>query len=326
MIQMNNVHRAGLATILFENLTSQFGFVIGRANKRYTLWKYTREDRNGIPYMNIAYMQVLSDKLHKVEQRFPGIFICEELRGEHKMEFEGWTVGKNGKRKPASAPKTLADFISLPFGQFRGVAFREVSDWYWCKLANSESPLTWTDAWGEEFDFTELIENKCRETGCQKLFGAWYTAEYLAKPACVCWNANNSEGEKKEYFEQLAKELGCTKLMYRWYPGIETENEKPWQATARQILPHIEKGEAFSFVPHFNGNEFWFGLPITFRPEDKDSIHTYYGSSYFLKVTNKKGVKVNKRVKGKTIEVLEYTISEDNDGKPFIIVDRFNIL
>lgn len=326
MIQMNNVHRAGLAAILFENLNEQFGFVIGRANKRYTLWKYSKSTRNGVPYIDIKYMQVLSDKLHKVEQRFPGIFICEELRGEHRMILEGYVKTSTGKWKPASAPKTLDDFMSLPFGRFNGVPFREVSDWYWCKLANSEQGLTWTDAWGEEFDFTELVENKCKEFGCQKIGNEWFTSEKLANPNVVCWNANHSEGDKLTDFERLAKDLGCIKLINRWYPGIKMENEKPWMTTARQILPHIEKGEAFSFVPHFNGNDFWFGLPITFKAEDKDSIHTYYGSSYFLKVTNKKGVKVNKRVKGKTIEVLEYTVSEDNDGNPFIIVDKFNIL
>ena len=326
-MEMNNVHKAGLSVILFENLTDQFGFVIGRANKRYTLWKYTKEDRNGVPFMVIKYVQVLSDKRFRVEQRFPGIYICEELRGEHKMELEGRVRGANGKWKPASAPKTLADFTALPFGQFRGIGLREVSDWYWCRLANGGYDLRWTDAWGEEFDFTELVENQCKESGCQKFGKLWLTGPAANDQHRVACALNYSDDEETSAaLEVRARELGCIKLMERWYTGIEMEGEKPWMQVARQILPCIEKSQPFSFVPYFNGNEFWFGLPITFRAEDKEDVYTYYGSSHFLKVTDKKGVKRNKRVKGKTIEVLEYTLSEDNDGKPFIIVDKFNII
>lgn len=326
-MEMNNVHHAGLSVILFENLKDDFGFVIGRANKRYTLWKYNKEDRNGVPFMVIKYIQVLSDKRFRVEQRFPEIYICEELRGERRMELQGFTRSKSGKWKPASAPKTLADFMSLPFGQFSGISFREVSDWYWCNLLNKGYDLRWTDAWDEEFDFTELIENQAIEHGCKKFGKLWLTPERMANAKSIA-NAINwsDDDETKEALVPLAKELGCIKLMERWYTGIEMEGEKPWMQVARQILPCIEKSQPFSFVPYFNGNNFWFGLPITFRPEDKEDVYTYYGESHFLKVTNKKGVKVNKRVKGKTIEVLEYTLSEDNNGNPFIIVDKFNII
>ena len=136
----------------------------------------------------------------------------------------------------------------------------------------------------------------------------------------------SEDDETKEALVPLAKELGCIKLMNRWYTGIEMEGEKPWMSTARQILPLIEVGNPFSFIAHYNGNGFWFGLPIEFLPEDKEDVYTYYGSSHFLKVSNKKVVKVNKRVKGKTIEVTEYEIREDNNGNPFVMVLKFNIL
>jgi hypothetical protein len=107
---------------------------------------------------------------------------------------------------------------------------------------------------------------------------------------------------------------------------VAIDDEKPWMTTAKQILPHIEKGEAFSFVAHFNGNGFWFGLPVEFREEDKKDVYTYYGSSHFLLVADKKGNKKAKRVKGKTIEVLEYEVNEGADGKPFVLVNKFNII
>lgn len=325
-MQINSVHCAGLATILFDNLSGEYGFVIGRANKRYTLWKYIREDRDGVPYLIIKYIQVLSDKRPRVETRFPGVYICEELRGEKRMVLEGRTPTKyrtaSGKLKPLSAPKTIDDFMSLPFGQFSGTPLREVSDWYWCKLANI-GELRWTDAWDEEFDFSELVLGKCKEYGCRQIDGIWFTPGKLADSNKVCNEINFAEQPRPE-LEEIARQLGCLKLMGRWYPGVAEAEEKPWKATARQILPSIEAGLPFSFVAHYNGNGFWFGLPIEFLPEDKEDVYTYYGSSHFLKVTNKKGVKVNKRVKGKTIEVSEYEIIETN-GNPSVLVKKFDI-
>ena len=326
-MEMNKAHLAGLSVILFDNLKDDFGFVIGRANKRYTLWKYIKEDRNGVPFMVIKYIQVLSDKRFRVEQRFPDIFICEELRGEKRMELQGFTRSKSGKWKPASAPKTLSDFMSLPFGQFSGISFREVSDWYWCNLLNKGYDLRWTDAWDEEFDFTELIETQAIEAGCKKFGKIWLTPEQMTDQKRVVNAINWADAqETKDALEPLAKELGCIKLMNRWYTGFEMEGEKPWMTTARQILPFISAGQSFSFTAHYNGNGFWFGLPIEFLPEDKEDVYTYYGSSHFLKVTNKKGVKVNKRVKGKTIEVSEYDILEGEDQKPYVLVKKFNII
>lgn len=322
-MKINSLHRAGLAEILFENLKGEYGFVVGKANTHYTLWKYYREDRDGVPYLAIEYLHILSNRRSRVEMNFPGVYICEELRGEKKMVLEGQTRGKNGRLMPASAPKKVDDFMSLPFGQFKGIEFRKVSDWYWCMLANSGS-CTWTDAWDNEFDFTDMVTRKCEEFGCKKYDGVWYTQDKLANARQICNEINHSENERPE-LEVVAKSLGCIKLMGRWYePGIDT-NEPTWKSTAMQILPLIEAGMTFSFVPNFNGNEFWFGIPIQFRAEDRHDVYTYYGSSHYLKITNKKGEKVNKRVKGKTITVSEYEIHTNDFGKPYLLVNKFDI-
>ena len=167
---------------------------------------------------------------------------------------------------------------------------------------------------------------KLAETGCKNIAGEWYTPEQLENPKLWMYLANTStDANKSSEYGRMCKKHGLQMLMGRWYNPIALEGEKPWMTTARQILPSIEKGETFSFVAHFNGNGFFFGVPVEFLPEDKDEVHTYYGSSYFLKVTNKKGVKVNKRVKGKTIEVIEYEVLENEDNKPYVLVKKFNI-
>lgn len=323
-MKFSSVHYAGLATILFENLIDDFGFVIGHADKRYTLWRYAKENNSLV----ISYLQVLSDKRARVEMRFPGVYICEELRGEHRMVIEGRGGGSRsgGKQKPDSAPKTLADFAQMPFTNLRGLNIREVSPRSWCNLINYNEDLKWTDAWGEEFDFTPLVMSKLEEHNCKCICNKWYAPEQLENPKLWMYLANTSlDAEEKAIYDEICKGFGLQNLMGRWFNPIQVEGEKPWMITARQILPFIEKGEQFKFVAHFNGNEFFFGIPVRFLPEDKDEVHTYYGSSYFLKVTNKKGVKVNKRVKGKTIEVLEYEIIEDTDNKPYVLVKAFNI-
>lgn len=319
-MKFSSVHYAGLATILFENLTSEYGFVIGRADKRYTLWKYAKENGS----MIISFVQVLSDKRSRVELAFPGIYICEELRGEHRMVISQRAAAKAAKA--AAAPKSLADFLEMPFTNLRGINICEVSPKGWCNLINYNEDLHWTDTYGTEFDFTPLVMEKLAETGCKNIAGAWYTPEQLENPKLWMYLANTTEDANKSVeYNRMCKKHGLTQLMGRWYSPIAVDGEKAWMTTARQILPSIEKGEQFSFVAHFNGNSFFFGLPVEFLPEDKDEVHTYYGSSYFLRVANKKGVKVNKRVKGKTIEVLEYEVLENDDNKPYVLVKKFNI-
>jgi hypothetical protein len=321
-MKLSSVHYAGLAAILFENLVEDYGFVIGRADKRYTLWKYMKEDGK----MTVAFVSVLSDKRSRVEMRFPGVYICEELRGEHRIVIEG--RGK-GKSKPATAPKTIDDFIEMPFTTLRGMKISEVTAYRWCNLANNypEHELKWTDAYGQVFDFSELVMNKLQECECKNIAGLWYTPEQLENPKLWMYLANTTDDANKSVeYNRMCKKHGLIQLMGRWFNPIEMDDEKPWMKTARNILPAIENGNPFSFVAHFNGNGFFFGIPVEFLPEDKDEVHTYYGSSYFLKVTNKKGVKVNKRVKGKTIEVLEYEVLENGDNKPYVLVKKFNVL
>jgi hypothetical protein len=318
-MKFSSIHYAGLATILFQNLVEEYGFVIGRADKRYTLWKYNHEG----DALNIAFVQVLSDKRHRVEQRFPGIYICEELRGEHRLTLT--RSGGRGKSKPATAPKTIYDFMDIPFGCIRGTKIVEAGAWAWVRFANA-GEFKWTDAWGEEFDFEPLVMSKLEEFKCGKVAGQWYTPEQMENPKLWMWLANTTEDHlAKPEYDSMCRLHGLQKLMGRWYSPIALEDEKPWMTTARQILPSIEKGEAFSFVAHFNGNGFFFGVPVEFREEDKKDVYTYYGSSHMLYITNKKGVKVAKRTKGKTIEVLEYEVLTDGDNNPYVMVNKFNI-
>ena len=321
--KFSSVHYFGLASILLNNLKDEYGFVIGRADKRYTLWKYSRNSADSI---TIAYVQVLSDKRHRVEQRFPEVFICEELRGEHKMTLDrNGKVGR-GKSKPASAPKTLADFLNMPFGQFRGVNIKEMADWQWCRMANSNQSFKWTDAWGEEFDFEELVMEKLASFDCRQVAGEWFTPSQLDNPKKWMYLANvETDVDKKAAYDAECMRLGLQQLMGRWFPAIAMDEEKAWMTTARAILPFIEKGEPFSFVAHYNGNGFFFGVPVEFRPEDKSDVYTYYGSAHYLIVTDKKGNRKNKRVKGKTINVTEYEIMTDENDRPFVLVNKFNI-
>lgn len=322
--KFSSVHYFGLATILLDNLNDDYGFVIGRADKRYTLWKYNKQSADCI---TIKYVQVLSDKRHRVEQRFPEVFICEELRGEHRNMTLDRRGSSKSSGKPASAPKTLADFIDIPFGTFRGMKMTAMSDWQWCKMANYADSFKWTDAWGEEFDFEPLVLERLAELGCEKVAGEWFTEAQLDNPKLWMYLANTcTDPEKLPEYEELCRQNGLQRLMGRWFPMVAIDDEKPWMTTAKQILPFIEKGEPFSFVAHFNGNGFWFGLPVEFREEDKKDVYTYYGSSHFLLVTDKKGNRKAKRVKGKTIEVLEYEVNEGADGKPFVLVNKFNII
>ena len=315
-MKLSNVHRIGLAAILFENLKDDFGFVIGRADKRYTLWKYRKENNA----FTLAFVQVLSPNRFVVEQRFPEVYICEELRGEHRMVINH---AGNANNKPATAPKTIFDFLNLPFGDFRGMLISEVNEYQWCRLANNGN-FKWTDAYGEEFDFEELVLSKLNEFGCRCINNEWYTPKQLENPKLWLYLAN-TQPEVVEY-QNMCKNLGMSKLMGRWFSPIALDGEKYWHTVAREIMPLIAESKPFSFVPEYNANHFYFGIPVDFRPEDKETVSTYYGTSYFLKMTNKKGVKVNKRVKGKTIEVLEYEIVVNDENKPSLLVNKFNIL
>lgn len=328
-LEMNSVHRIGLTVILFDNLTADYGFVIGRADKRYTLWKYNKvSDANtGNCRMNIEFVQVLSPDRNKVAIRFPDVFICEELRGESRM-----TLSRGGKSKsrPTSAPKTIWDFEAMPFGELRGVKFGEMAAWRLCKLANNviryEMDYKWTDAWGEEFDFEELIMNKLQEFGCRFIAGQWYNPEQLEKPGLWMYLANtNTDPEKQAEYDAMCESFDCIRLLGKWFTCTPGSDNKEWQNVAREILPKAEMGMPFEFVAPYNSHSFFFGVRIEFLDEDKATTSTYYGTTRFLRVTNKKGVKVNKRPKGKTIEVLEYEVKTYENGEAYILVNKFNI-
>lgn len=321
-MNISSIHYAGLANVLFENLKNPFGFVIGRADKRYTLWKYSRDNDS----ITIAFVHVLSSSRPKIEFQFPGVYVCEELRGEHRMIFERRAAKAAAKQAAKdAAPKTPFDFTQIPFGEIRGMKITEANEWHWVRFANSGN-FTWTDAYGTEFDFEPLVMEKLQEFGCKNIAGIWYTPHQLDNPKLWMYLANTTDDANKSVeYNKMCKKHGLMQLMGRWYNPVALDGEKPWMTTARQILPLIEKGEPFNFVAHFNGNSFFFGIPVEFLEEDKKDVYTYYGSSHMLCITNKKGVKVAKRVKGKTIEVLEYEVLTDNEEKPYVMVNKFNI-
>ena len=282
MMVFNSLERACLAEILLKELVDDFGFVIGRAEKRYTLWQYYKENNDGRECVRVKYMHVLSPERYRVEHKFPGVFICDQLRGKADVVIE-----KNDKKHasntpvaPAKPTKTLADYLSLPFGQFKGVPFREVSASYWAWLMNSKSYF-W-DEENAELDFRPIVEENCIKTGCTKMFGRWYA------PA--------------------------------------SDEDRPWVKVAREILPKIEKNEEFSFVPDANKSSFWYGIDIRFKHEDTYYFRTYYGGGEFLVITDKKGNRVNKRTKGKTIIIKEYHLEKDSyTGKDYVLVDKFEL-
>lgn len=313
-MKFNRAHRVNLAAVLFENLIDDFGFVIGRADKRYTLWKYRKENDT----LTLKYAQVLSNKRFTVEMRFPGIFICEELRGEHRIVINKGSV----KTKPATAPKTIMDFINLPFGEFSGVNISALTDKNWCRVAN-DGNFKWSDAYNKEFDFEDLVNEKLNAFGCVKVCNKWYTKEQMVNPKLWMYLANTNANTAE--YDAICKSLDCIKMAGKWYSATPSDDEKPWMSTAREILPHVDNNEPFKFVAHFNGNSFFFGLPIEFKTEDKEDVYTYYGSAHYLKVTNKKGIKINKRVKGKTIEVVDYDVIDGSNGQ-YILVNKFNII
>lgn len=274
-IRFNAVEKACLSEVLNRELVNDFGFVVGKADKRYTLWKYSRESDNKGVYLNLSYMHVLSPKRHKVEQRFPGVYICEELRG--------LTGSSKSARiqvsRPPQAPKTLADYESLPFGQFKGIPFREVSDAsYWCWLANKS--CFW-QVENVEIDFRPVVEERCQELGCYKMFGRWYA------PA--------------------------------------SSQDRPWVCVARDILPKIERGEEFAFIPDANRLSYWYGIDICFKPEDTYEFYTYYGCGHYLVITDKKGRRVNKRPKGKNLIIKEYTLNQRENGTYYVLVEKFEL-
>ena len=328
-IEMNSVHRVGLSVILFENLVNDYGFVIGRADKRYTLWRYEKKEHaSGSIAMNIQFVQVLSPNRDKVARRFPDVFICEELRGEHKI-----TITKNSKSvsRPASAPKTIWDFEEIPFGSLRGTKIGEMTDKYLCWVVNDAieygNNFKWTDSWGEEFDFEELLLTKLNELGCKKVANKWYTQEQLGKQSLWMYLANtNLDKSVQAEYDSMCESLECIKLLGKWFSCTPQNDQKDWQKMGREILPKVEMGLPFDFVAPYNGHSFFCGVRIEFRDEDCDITSTYYGTTRFLKITNKKGVKVNKRPKGKTIEVSEYEIRTYENGDPYILVTKFNIL
>lgn len=278
MMVFNNLERACLAEILLKELVDDFGFVIGRTEKRYTLWQYYKENNDGRECVRVKYMHVLSPERYRVEHKFPGVFICEQLRGKSDVVIEKNDNKKYASNAPAKPTKTLADYICLPFGQFKGVPFREVSASYWAWLMNSKSYF-WEEE-NAELDFRTIVEENCIKTGCTKMFGRWYA------PA--------------------------------------SDEDRPWVKVAREILPKIEKNEEFSFVPEDNKCGYWYGVEIRFKNEDTYAFRTYYGGGNFLVITDKKGRRVNKRPKGKTITIKEYNL-EEREGKYIVNVEKFEL-
>lgn len=176
MIKFDRFQKIGLGEIFRNNLKGESGFVIGRADKRYTLWSYARNcNEDGVVVLEIQYMQVLSPNRDKVVAKYPNTFICDELRAKAKklsvVVSKPAVVAEPVERKP----KTVADYKSLPFGKYSGVSFKEINDAsYWAYLANRS--CIWKDG-EDEIDFKPIIEERCYELGCYKMFDRWYAPE-----------------------------------------------------------------------------------------------------------------------------------------------------
>lgn len=278
--------RENITLMLTESLTEGMGFVIGKADKRYTLWSYKYEVENNKRCLKLHYIHNLSTDRDKVALKWPNVTIWESLRGKYmKIEVES---DKNNPTQPLSSqtssskPKTWEDYSEIPFGKYKGTAIQDINDCdYWCWMANKAREDQGMIIDGKKVDFKPLFEKMAKKTGGEKLFG------------------------------------------YYW---LNKNRNEQWCQNMREIAKGVENNEPFSFVADKNDYSFYFGVPIIFKPEDTYEFYTYYGGGRFLVVTDKKGNKKNKRTKGKTIEINSYKyIINEETGRGRVEVESFNI-
>lgn len=272
--------RENIALMLTDVLTEGYGFVIGKATSRYTLWSYKYEIEGNKRVLYLSYVHNLSGDRNKVVNRWPGVVIWESLRGtSYRIETN---MKSPSKSSTPSKPKTWEDFTEIPFGKYKGTSIQDIKDCdYWCWMANKMKDDQTMTIDGEEINFKGLFEKMAQETGGEKLFG------------------------------------------YYW---LRKDRNEGWCNNMRNISKAIETGSPFSFVAEKNDYNFYFGVPIIFKPEDTYEFYTYYGGNRFLVVTDKKGNRKNKRTKGKTIEITSYKyIKENPQDRGRIEVESFNI-
>lgn len=277
--------RENISLMLTEVLTEGRGFVIGKADKRYTLWSYEYEVDGPKRFLKLHYVHNLSADRDKVAIKWPGVTIWESLRGKYwRIEVEPKNKVKATMTTPdvKPTPKTWEDYTEIPFGKYKGTSIQDITDCdYWCWMANKAREEQGMTINGERVDFKPLFEKMAAQTGGEKLFGYYWL------------NKNRNEG---------------------------------WCQNMRTIAKAIETGEPFSFVAEKNDYNFYFGVPIIFKPEDTYEFYTYYGGGRFLVITDKKGNRKNKRTKGKTIEITDYTyVKEEGQDRGKILVNTFNI-
>ena len=72
-----------VALMLSEVLTEGMGYVIGKGDKRYTLWSYNYIVEGTRRELQLHYVHNLSEYRDKGVAKFPGVTIWESLRGNY---------------------------------------------------------------------------------------------------------------------------------------------------------------------------------------------------------------------------------------------------
>ena len=178
--------RENVALMLSEVLTEGMGYVIGKGNKRYTLWSYNYIVEGTRRELQLHYVHNLSENRDKVVAKFPGVTIWESLRGNyHQVVIEEKKQSAPSKPSTPSKRKTWEDYSEIPFGKYQGRAINDITDCdYWCWMANKAKEGQGMMIDGEMVDFKPLFEMMAEKTGGEKLFGYYWVRKSRNEKWC----------------------------------------------------------------------------------------------------------------------------------------------
>ena len=208
-------YRENVALMLSEVLTEGMGYVIGKADKRYTLWSYNYVFDGDKRTLQLHYVHNLSDNKDKVAIKFPGVTIWESLRGNYHQ-----VVIENKKQTPApstpSKHKTWEDYTEIPFGKYKGTSIKDITDCdYWCWMANKSQDGQGMMVDGEMVDFKPLFEMMAEKTGGEKLFGYYWVRKDRNEKWCNDMRVVSAAVETGAPFSFVAD-----KNDYSFYVGV----------------------------------------------------------------------------------------------------------